>query len=114
MRSTRLRRSLVALAVTSIALAPLAFSPSTAIAAKKATCAKANHAGGDWPSYGANLQNTRAQQAEKKIDPSTAGSLTAAWTFTADIEGGETGAFQSTPVIAEGCVYMTNGSGWIY
>lgn len=80
----------------------------------KAKCAKENHAGGDWSSYGQNLQNTRAQSKEKKIDASNAGSLAAAWMFTADAEAGETGAFQSTPVIAEGCVFMTNGSGWIY
>lgn len=80
----------------------------------KAKCGPATHPGGDWPSYGQNLSNTRAQNAEKKIDASNAGSLTAAWAFTADVDAGETGAFQSTPVIAEGCLFMTNGSGWIY
>lgn len=80
----------------------------------KASCAKPAHPGGDWPSYGQNLQNTRAQKKEKKIDASNAGSLTAAWTFTADVDAGETGAFQSTPVIAEGCVFMANGSGYIF
>lgn len=84
------------------------------ITSGKARCGASNHPGGDWPSYGQNLQNTRAQDQEKKIDASNAGSLTPAWSFTGDIEAGETGAFQSTPVIAEGCVYMTNGSGWIY
>ena len=84
------------------------------ITSGKAKCGKADHPGGDWPSYGQNLQNTRAQDQEKKIDASNAGSLTPAWMFTGDIEAGETGAFQATPVIAEGCVYMTNGSGWIY
>lgn len=114
MRSIRLRRPLALLALTATALAPLTVSPSPAVAAKKATCAKAAHPGGDWPSYGRNLQNTRAQASEKKIDASNAASLAPAWSFTADVEKGETGAFQSTPVIAEGCVYMTNGSGWIF
>jgi outer membrane protein assembly factor BamB len=33
--------------------------------------------------------------------------------FTAADEGG-TGSFQTTPIVAEGCVYMTTGSGQIY
>jgi outer membrane protein assembly factor BamB len=114
MPSIRFTKPVAALAIAAASLAPLAGTPAPAAAAGSAECATANHPGGDWPSYGQNLSNTRAQDKEKKIDASNVGNLAAAWTFTADIDGGETGAFQSTPVIAEGCVYMTNGSGFIY
>jgi polyvinyl alcohol dehydrogenase (cytochrome) len=110
-----MRSRLAGLVAVAVAFSIVSIAPTgVAGAAKSATCAKGAHPGGDWPSYGQNLQNTRAQDNEKKIDASNAGSLQAAWTFTADLEAGETGAFQSTPVIAEGCVFMTNGSGWIY
>lgn len=80
---------------------------------KGARCANPRHPGGDWPSYGQNLSNTRAQDREKKIDPSNLASLAPAWSFTATAEGGA-GSFQTTPVVAEGCVYMTTGAGHIY
>lgn len=79
----------------------------------KAKCAEHRHPGGNWPSYGQNLRNTRAQPDEKKIDAGNVSGLTAKWAFSAVDEGG-TGAFQTTPVIAEGCVYLTTGSGYIY
>lgn len=78
-----------------------------------AKCAKADHPGGDWPSYGQNLSNTRSQTKEKTIDTGNVLSLAPKWTFTGTSEGG-TGPFHSTPVIAEGCLYITSGSGWIY
>lgn len=62
---------------------------------------------------GQNLAGTRQQKSEKKIDASNVASLAPVWTFTAADEGG-TGSFQTTPVVAEGCVYMTTGSGHIY
>ena len=115
-----MNRSRSALTVVTVAVLLAAATPSGAVGKLpiikqgKAKCASARHPGGDWPSYGQDLANTRSQGKEKKIDVSNAGSLVPAWTFSADFDAGETGAFQSTPVIAEGCLYMTNGSGWIF
>jgi glucose dehydrogenase len=101
------------LASTIMAAMPSLSTGSVAAAAPKAECASKHHPGGDWPSYGQDLASTRNQYAEKKIDISNAASLSAAWTFSATDEKGF-GSFQSTPVIAEGCLYMTTGSGFVY
>ncbi len=76
-------------------------------------CAEAGHAGGDWPSYGQNLSNTRSQDAETTIEPLSVPTLEAAWRFSPDDEGG-TGRIESTPVVAEGCVFITTSSGYVY
>ena len=98
---------------TLVALAVPVGAAAAQVDGKHATCAAAHHPGGDWPSYGADLANTRSQPAEHKISAANAGSLSGAWAFSpADVGG--MGDFQSTPVIAEGCLYMTTGSGYVY
>lgn len=112
MRLTLLRKPLVLLAISAAAITSLSAAPS-AVASKKVDCAKAAHPGGDWPSLGQNLANTRAQDNEKKLNTTNVANLTPKWMFTAVDEGGS-GSFQTTPIVAEGCVYMTTGSGHIY
>lgn len=81
--------------------------------AMAASCAETNHPGGDWSMYGQNLANTRNQAAETTIDATNVGGLEAAWAFSA-ADHGATGSFQSTPVVAEGCVYLTTASGFVF
>jgi polyvinyl alcohol dehydrogenase (cytochrome) len=96
-----------------MAAVPLVSALPSAAAKQAATCAPAHHKGGDWTSYGHDIRNTRSQPDEHTISASNAGSLTGAWAFSpGDVKG--MGDFQSTPVIAQGCVYMTTGSGYVY
>jgi outer membrane protein assembly factor BamB len=87
------------------------FTPS-ASAAKKASCARAEHRGGDWPSMSHDLRNTRTQEKEKYITPGRAATLATAWTFATPAEDGS--SFSGTPVVANGCVYVGSQSGWVY
>jgi polyvinyl alcohol dehydrogenase (cytochrome) len=74
--------------------------------ARAASCAPAAE-GGDWPLYGHDLANTRTQPLEDTIGTGNVGSLTKKWTFAAvDDLGG--GAVTSTPVVADGCVFVTS------
>lgn len=82
-------------------------------AAADASCAPSDHPGGDWPSYGHDLANTMSQPDESVISTTNVGTLAPAWTFSPRDSGG-TGRIMSTPVIAEGCVYITTESGYIY
>jgi len=94
----RALRGLLAAAVVSV---PLLALPSSA--APLPGCAPAKHAGGEWRSYGHDLQNTRSQPAEKEIGPLQAAQLAPAWTFSASTAGGS-GDFTGTPTIADGCL----------
>jgi polyvinyl alcohol dehydrogenase (cytochrome) len=77
------------------------------------TCAAAAHPGGDWPSLGQDLSNSRSQPLETTIGTTNVGTLTAAWEFN-PADQAATGQIQSTPVVAEGCVYITTSSGWVF
>ena len=81
--------------------------------AASATCAPANAPGGDWPSYGHDLHNTRNQTDEHVIGTSNASSLAPAWSFSIAAAKG-TGGFQSTPVEADGCVFAATNTGWVF
>jgi polyvinyl alcohol dehydrogenase (cytochrome) len=71
--------------------------------------------GGDWPSYGHDLSNTRMQDQEDAITAATAGGLQKAFAFSTASTGQSVG-FQSTPVVAGGCVYAGSsaGGGWVF
>jgi polyvinyl alcohol dehydrogenase (cytochrome) len=86
---------------------------AVSVTAGKAKCAKAAHAGGDWPMYGHDLSNTRTQPKEKLIGRTTAPLLAPAWTFAAHDAGGN-GDFTGTPVVAGGCLYMASNRGWVF
>lgn len=77
-------------------------------------CADPDHAGGEWRSYGGDLNNSRDQVAEGKIGPDTVGRLAMAWSFrTSSVQAGG-GGFSNTPVVADGCVYLASNSGFVY
>ena len=74
---------------------------STGAAASRTGCA-GPAGGGDWPSYGGDLRNTRSQPRERTIDAANAGDLEPAWAFMAD------GALHTTPITGGGCVYAAD------
>jgi outer membrane protein assembly factor BamB len=88
----------------------VASTTAGARAAEHAQCAPA-HAGGDWTSYGHDLSNTRAQDAEHTIGAGNVLNLAPRWYYNAGTAGDANGLFQNTPVVANGCVYIgsTNG-----
>jgi polyvinyl alcohol dehydrogenase (cytochrome) len=71
--------------------------------ASAAGCGTAG-AGGDWPSYGRDLSNSRHQALESTIGPGNVASLQSAWSVSAvTIEN-----MRSTPVLADGCLFVTS------
>jgi outer membrane protein assembly factor BamB len=103
----RLRAVLAALFVTGLAYA------APAAAATGDPCSAAAPAGGDWPAYGHDAANTRNQPDEQLLTPAVVPGLKPAWTFnTAD--SGDTGGFQSTPVVSGGCVFAGSTEGVAY
>jgi outer membrane protein assembly factor BamB len=76
-------------------------------------CAEGKDAGGAWPAFGHDLSNTRSQPQEDELTPDTVPLLLPKWTFS--VAGGEgEGNFQSTPVVADGCLYAGTNTGWIF
>ena len=67
-------------------------------------------AGGDWPIYGGTFDNHREQLSEKAITPDTVGQLGLAW--QAAMPDG--GVIQSTPTVADGCVFTGTDLGDVY
>lgn len=106
----RVRRRGVAVGVVAIVLGATLGTGATA--ARKPGCAKGG-GGGDWPSFGNDLSNTRSQPREKRITPETAPFLLPKWTFSISGAGGS-GNFQSTPVIADGCLYAGTNGGTVF
>jgi outer membrane protein assembly factor BamB len=68
--------------------------------------------GGDWPQYGHDTFNTRSQPLEDTIDATKAASLAPSWYVQAS-SAGLTGSFQSTPAVADGCVFVSTTDGWV-
>lgn len=70
-------------------------------------CASTATGGGDWTSLNHDVRNTRFQVEEDQIGASQAASLVPAWTFRVPVEVGKERSVQSTPIVANGCVYFT-------
>ena len=69
--------------------------------------------GGNWSSYGHDPYNTRTQPAETTIGTGNAGTLAPAWVFSLS-SAGDSGQLNSTPVVTDGCVFLTGSGGGIY
>lgn len=67
------------------------------------------HPGGEWPSMNHDLSNTRNQDQEAVIGADNVADLEPAWVRSSVDWDGE-GIFQSTPVIADGCIYVASGT----
>jgi outer membrane protein assembly factor BamB len=66
-------------------------------------------AGGDWPSYGGTVDNHRDQTAEKTITTANVGKLGLRWKRPMP----DGGTIQSTPVVADGCVFTGTSLGTV-
>jgi outer membrane protein assembly factor BamB len=93
-----------------------ALLPAAVSQARLPGCADPKHPGGEWRSYGHDLSNTRSQAKEKTIDASNARELGPKWVFdtAAQKKVLDGGTFQNTPVIADGCVYTSTSTGWVF
>lgn len=106
---------------TLLAVLVVAGSAVVPAAGAEASCADGD-AGGSWPSLNHDLRNTRHQPDEDTIGTGNVGDLAPAWTFdaaSAPGPGGEplgagAGAFQSTPVVSDGCLYVASSTGWVF
>ena len=76
-------------------------------------CTTVPTGGGEWPEYGHDVANTRSQPEESGFGPSAAAGLTPAWAFSTTSTGDE-GAFNSTPVVYDGCVFIGSSNGFAY
>jgi polyvinyl alcohol dehydrogenase (cytochrome) len=94
------------------AIAALAFC--AAPAAATAACSSTSTPGGEWRSYGHDAANTRTQHAETVLSATAASRLTAAWVFSTASQGDVSGAINSTPIVANGCVFVGSGGGVVY
>jgi outer membrane protein assembly factor BamB len=78
-----------------------------AASAEGAVCAKSEHARGEWPTYGHDLQNSRTQPLERDIGVGNVGSLEAAWVHKAP------GAINNTPIVTGGCAFVASSDGTV-
>lgn len=102
--------------IASLAFATLVASllPAATVTAA-ASCGPAQHRGGEWRSVYHDLSNTAHQPREKVIGADNLASLTPAWRFSAAEAGADgASAFQSVPIVADGCVYVGSSSGWVF
>jgi len=63
--------------------------------------------------YGHDLANSRSQPDEHTIGVANVANLKPAWVFSTKTAG-DPGAFETTPVVSEGCAYIGSTSGVLY
>jgi outer membrane protein assembly factor BamB/plastocyanin len=85
-------------------------SPATAAPAAMPGCADPDAADGEWPFYSGVLTGHREQAKEKAINISDVAKLGVAWQRKAP----DGGVIHSTPVVANGCVYVGTDLGNVY
>jgi outer membrane protein assembly factor BamB len=85
-------------------------NPVAASAGAVAPCSSAPSAAGDWTNTGGSAGGTRYQAHEDVIDVAAAKTLAPVWATKVG-DGGPTGAINSTPVVANGCVFVGTSTG---
>jgi polyvinyl alcohol dehydrogenase (cytochrome) len=95
-----------------VAAAVALFAPGAAHA-NPPGCGGPSLTGGDWPTYGHDLLNTRNQGEEKVISAADVPTLQSAWVFSS-VENGGAGDFTGTPAIRNGCMYIGSTRGWVF
>lgn len=114
-----MRRKAVA-GVSAVALVAALFTVATPAGAQygdgdgdgTASCAEADHPGGDWTMMGEDLGHSRHQEAEDQIGPAEAATLTPAWTFDANAASGVSNTeITGYPIVADGCAYVGSHTG---
>ena len=73
-------------------------------------CATTRPGGGDWPSYGGDLADSRFQAGEDTIGTANAGTLAPAWVLPVSAAGAA-GQVNSTPTVADGCLFVGTSAG---
>jgi polyvinyl alcohol dehydrogenase (cytochrome) len=96
-----------------VAFIATVLSATGIVSARAADSCAGDAVGGDWRSYGRDLSNTRSQPDEDVIGPGNVTMLAPAWTFSVAGAGGD-GGFQSTPAVADGCVFVATETGWVF
>lgn len=99
---------------TAALLAALTLPPLASAAAPAPACSSSSTPGGEWRSYGHDASNTRMQDAEKTLTPATVPGLAPAWVFSTASQGETGGDFNSTPIVANGCVFAGSAGGVVY
>jgi len=106
---TRIRARLALTAVTGLALTVSGLAVGAPPTSAAPACASVDPGGGSWPSYGHDLSNSRTQDQESSIGAANVASLKAHWSFSTAAGGG--GTVQTTPAVADGCVFFGTSSG---
>lgn len=97
----RLNHGAAVLALLTLALGLQTAPPSAAAQG----CGPTGVVGGEWRSYGQDLSNTRHQDKELTIGLTDVSSLSVAWMHDSGA------AYNNTPIIADGCVYLAASNG---
>jgi outer membrane protein assembly factor BamB len=106
-------RHLITGAMAAVLVIGGALVPTTQATATSAGCSSGPAPGGDWPTYGSDLANTRRQPNENTITTLTAPTLAPKWVYNtgnAPQVAGYTD-INSTPTVARGCVYIGDAAG---
>lgn len=109
-----MRRSrAVVLGTALIALGVPGFVGGGGAASAVASCAVAEHDGGEWRKMGHDLANTFSQPLETSIGVAEAPDLAPVWTFSVAANEGN-GGMTGTPVVADGCTFVATDGGHVY
>ena len=103
-----MRAARMALMTTLAVAAGMTFGTGAAGAATVPGCAPQT-TGGDWPFYSGTLDGHREQPAEHAIGTGNASDLALSWKLPMP----DGGVIQSTPVVADGCVFTGTGNGTV-
>lgn len=113
-RTSRIRLT-VAVSLASVVVSvgsSLVMNGSTGAVEAAAPCSTTG-TGGDWPTYGHDLANTRSQPSESGISLLNVSRLKKAWTFV-PVENGQHAALNSTATEDGGCVFVGTSAGFVY
>ncbi|MEX2196135.1 MAG: PQQ-binding-like beta-propeller repeat protein [Thermoleophilaceae bacterium] len=100
-----MRRTTIIPAAAAAALLLAAAAPAYGQAPP--ACSETDHPGGEWPSYGHDLSNTRSQPEMEAVGAAEVGSLGAAWVHEAP------GAINNTPIVTGGCIFVASSDGTV-
>lgn len=112
-RRTSFTIALLLAALTAIVVVPGA-GTAAPICAPTTTGSGDPVPGGEWRWYGHDYSNTRSQPEETTIGPDNVRDLAPSWVFSAAEAAPDGGGFSNTPTVADGCVYLSSNTGWVF
>lgn len=109
-------RTRIALALTVALLGALVGGPAGAEIVVPGCAEVGPNDGGEWRSYGHDLNNTRSQPDENQITPGNVANLGMVGAFDPSTVDGvlNGGGFSNTPIVADGCLYLATNTGWVF